>query len=100
MAVSPYVLKSYGRTAMRAKLLGISGLAASGVIATAFFVQSLSSSSAQTPARQLPQYTASGDLILGFAGLDAWYYWANGAAVLLVISLQKPDAMQARMASA
>jgi hypothetical protein len=37
---------------------------------------------------------------LGFAGLDAWYYWANGAAVLLVISLQKPDAMQARMASA
>src|SRR5262249_32586884 len=37
---------------------------------------------------------------LGFAGLDAWYYWANGAAVLLVISLQKPEAMQARMASA
>jgi len=35
-----------------------------------------------------------------FAGLDAWYYWANGAAVLLVISLQKPEAMQARMASA
>src|SRR5262249_34034839 len=37
---------------------------------------------------------------LGFTGLDAWYYWANGAAVLLVISLQKPEAMQARMASA
>jgi hypothetical protein len=38
--------------------------------------------------------------VLGFAGLDAWYYWANGAPVLLVISLQKPEAMQARMASA
>ena len=23
-------------------------------------------------------------LVLGFSGLDAWYYWANGAAVLLV----------------
>lgn len=22
--------------------------------------------------------------VLGFTGLDAWYYWANGAAVLLV----------------
>jgi len=29
--------------------------------------------------------------ILGFAGLDAWYYWANGAAVLLVVGLQKPE---------
>jgi hypothetical protein len=37
---------------------------------------------------------------LGFAGLDAWYYWANGAAVLLVVSLHKPEAVQVRMASA
>ncbi len=28
---------------------------------------------------------------LGFAGIDAWYYWANGAAVLTVVSLHKPD---------
>jgi hypothetical protein len=37
---------------------------------------------------------------LGFTGLDAWYYWANGAAVLVVISLQKPEGTQVRMASA
>jgi len=29
---------------------------------------------------------------LGFAGLDAWYYWVNGAAVLTVVSLHKPQA--------
>jgi hypothetical protein len=28
--------------------------------------------------------------ILGFSGIDAWYYWANGAAVLTVVSLSKP----------
>ena len=49
---------------MRPKLLAMTALVASGVIAAGFLVQSLSSSSAQTPARQLPQYTASGDLIL------------------------------------
>ena len=38
--------------------------------------------------------------VLGFAGLDAWYYWANGAALLVVLCLQKPDAMQMRTASA
>ncbi len=27
---------------------------------------------------------------LGFTGLDAWYYWANGATVLLVVGLHKP----------
>jgi len=31
-------------------------------------------------------------LLLGFNGLDAWYYWANGAAVLLVtVVLAAPD---------
>ncbi len=30
-------------------------------------------------------------LALGFEGLDAAYYWLNGAAVLLVISLSKPE---------
>ena len=29
--------------------------------------------------------------VLGFSGIDAWYYWANGAAVLVVVSLHKPD---------
>ena len=27
----------------------------------------------------------------GFAGLDAGYYWVNGAAVLLVVALHKPE---------
>ena len=49
---------------MRPKLLAMTALAASSVIATAFLVESLSSSSAQTPARQLPDYTASGELVL------------------------------------
>lgn len=30
-------------------------------------------------------------LVLGFTGLDAWYYWANGIAVLIVVSLQQPE---------
>ncbi len=30
-------------------------------------------------------------IALGFTGLDAWYYWINGAAVLTVVSLHKPD---------
>lgn len=29
--------------------------------------------------------------LFGFAGLDAIYYWANGGAVLIVISLHKPE---------
>lgn len=27
----------------------------------------------------------------GFNGVDALYYWANGAAVMLVVSLHKPE---------
>lgn len=30
-------------------------------------------------------------IVLGFEGLDALYYWANGTAVLVVCSLHKPD---------
>lgn len=30
--------------------------------------------------------------VLGFEGLDAYYYWINGAAVLLVVSLHKAEA--------
>ena len=29
--------------------------------------------------------------VLGFVGLDAWYYWGNAAAVLTVVSLHKPE---------
>ena len=28
---------------------------------------------------------------LGFQGLDALFYWANGAAVLVVVGLHKPE---------
>ena len=29
--------------------------------------------------------------VLGFAGLDSWYYWALGATVLVVVSAHQPD---------
>ena len=29
--------------------------------------------------------------VLGFTGIDAIFYWANGAAVLLVVGLHKPE---------
>ncbi|RNC87005.1 MAG: hypothetical protein ED556_06160 [Winogradskyella sp.] len=28
---------------------------------------------------------------LNFEGIDAYYYWANGIAVLIVVSLHKPE---------
>ena len=33
--------------------------------------------------------------VLSFKGLDAYYYWVNGAAVLTVVSLHKPEEVQA-----
>jgi hypothetical protein len=30
--------------------------------------------------------------IVGFSGLDAWFYWVNGAAVVTVVALSKPEA--------
>ena len=33
-------------------------------------------------------------LVFGFAGIDALYYWINGAAVVAVISLHKPETQQ------
>ena len=30
-------------------------------------------------------------LFLGFSGIDAWFYWANGAAVLIVVGLHQPE---------
>ncbi len=30
--------------------------------------------------------------VLGFSGIDAWYYWINGAAVMIVVGLHKPQA--------
>jgi len=29
--------------------------------------------------------------IFGFEGLDAYFYWVNGAAVLLVVAMHKPE---------
>ena len=33
--------------------------------------------------------------VLSFQGLDAYYYWANGIAVLVVVSLHKPETVTA-----
>ncbi|MBB6430502.1 SPW repeat domain-containing protein [Algisphaera agarilytica] len=30
--------------------------------------------------------------VFGFSGIDAWFYWANGAAVAIVVGLHKPAA--------
>ncbi|MBR0834974.1 hypothetical protein JQ612_17435 [Bradyrhizobium manausense] len=38
--------------------------------------------------------------VLGFSGLEAWYYWANGGALLVVLCLQRSDAMPMRTPSA
>jgi hypothetical protein len=32
--------------------------------------------------------------LLGFVGPDAWFYWANGAAVLAVVSLNQPETVR------
>lgn len=32
--------------------------------------------------------------VLGFVGIDAWFYLANGAAVVLVVGLHKPSTAQ------
>lgn len=29
--------------------------------------------------------------VFGFTGVDAWYYWANGGAVMLVVALHKAE---------
>ncbi len=29
--------------------------------------------------------------VLGFSGLDAWYYWINAIAVIVVVSLSEPS---------
>lgn len=38
-------------------------------------------------------------IVFGFSGLDAWYYWANGAAVVLVVGLHKPASVSSQMAA-
>src|SRR5499426_2786789 len=58
--------QSHRRTAMRVKFLTVTALLASGAIAATAFTQWVSSTSAQTQTkpRYLPEYTASGDLVL------------------------------------
>lgn len=36
---------------------------------------------------------------LGFTGVDAWFYWANGGAVLAVVGLHQPEPCQATAAA-
>ena len=44
---------------------------------------------------------ATAPFVLGFTGLDAWYYWTNGAAVLLVtFVLNAPEAERTSLAAA
>ena len=50
---------------MRVKIQAVAAIvASSAIVATALFLESLTTSNAQTRARYLPEYTASGDLIL------------------------------------
>jgi hypothetical protein len=58
---------------MRGKYPAITALAASGVVVTIMSLQSMSSSTAQTRVRYLPEYTASGDLILP-KNFHEWVY--------------------------
>jgi Cytochrome P460 len=58
---------------MRVRPLLVTASIAGGVIVTAMFVQSLSSSSAQNTPRYLPEYTTSGDLILP-KNFHEWVY--------------------------
>ncbi len=37
-------------------------------------------------------------IAFGFTGVDAWYYWANAAAVLTVVSLHKPEELVSQTA--
>ena len=37
---------------------------------------------------------AAAPTLLGFTGLDAWYYWVNSAAVFLVVALSQPAEAQ------
>jgi hypothetical protein len=55
------------------KVSGLAALVAGGAIVTAVLLESLSNSSAQTKTRYLPEYTASGDLILP-KDLHEWVY--------------------------
>ena len=36
---------------------------------------------------------AAAPFLLGFEGLDAWFYWINAAAVLTVVGLSQPASM-------
>jgi len=37
--------------------------------------------------------------VLGLSGIDAWFYWVNGAAVLTVVSLSKRSVLSAAQAA-
>src|SRR6516162_2712752 len=58
---------------MRIRFSAVSASIVSGAIVTAAFAQSLSSNNAQTKPRYLPEYTASGDLVLP-KNFHEWVY--------------------------
>jgi hypothetical protein len=70
---------------MRGRLWAGAALIATGAVVTAVLGQLLSSSNAQTPsrARYLPEYTASGDLILP----KNWHEWVYVGSPLTPIAL-------------
>ncbi len=35
--------------------------------------------------------------LFGFSGIDAWYYWINATAVLVVVSLHKPESAESEI---
>jgi Cytochrome P460 len=62
------------RKTMRVKTQALAAVVASTAIVTvALFLESLTTSSAQTPTRYLPEYTASGDLVLP-KNFHEWVY--------------------------
>jgi hypothetical protein len=72
---------------MRVTVLGATALVASGVAVAIAVVQSLSSSTAQTQnrPRYLPEYTASGDLILP-KDFHEWVYVGSPRWIMVIIS--------------
>ena len=38
-------------------------------------------------------------IVLGFQGIDAWYYWLNAAAVFFVVAMHKPESAVAEAAA-
>ena len=80
------------RSAMRPKLLAMTALAAGAASTATLFAHSLSSISslAQTRPRYLPDYTASGDLILGENSTTGGFVGSGGSSALSMPKQRAP----------